>query len=190
MPCGLVELVESRIGALPNTVGAVIDALAIGEPIELTALQRITDPDAVEEADIRGLISLDQVGTRVEVRLAHPLYGEVRRKRAAPTRLRRLRGLVATELGAAEDRDDMRVVIRRATLSLDSDLKPDADLTINAAQAADLAGRSCPCRAAGAGRGAGRQWDRRPSSSVGMRCRGSIEGKKPKRCSRVFPCRD
>ena len=136
MPCGLVELVESRIGALPNTVGAVIDALAIGEPIELTALQRITDPDAVEEADIRGLISLDQVGTRVEVRLAHPLYGEVRRKRAAPTRLRRLRGLVATELGAAEDRDDMRVVIRRATLSLDSDLKPDADLTINAAQAA------------------------------------------------------
>jgi predicted ATPase len=30
MPCGLVELVESRIGALPTTIGAVIDALAIG----------------------------------------------------------------------------------------------------------------------------------------------------------------
>ena len=136
MPCGLVELVESRIGALPTAVGAVLDALAIGEPIELAALRRITDPDAVEDADIRGLISLDRVGTRVDVRVAHPLYGEVRRERAAPTRLRRLRGLVATELGAAEDRDDMRVVIRRATLGLDSDLTPDVDLIVNAAQAA------------------------------------------------------
>ena len=39
MPCGLVELIESRIGALPTAVGAVIDALAIGEPIELAALE-------------------------------------------------------------------------------------------------------------------------------------------------------
>ena len=58
----------------------------------------------------------------VEVRVAHPLYGEVRRKRAAPTRLRRLRGLVAAELAASDDRDDVRLVVRRATLSLDSDL--------------------------------------------------------------------
>ena len=38
MPPGLVELIESRIGALPAAVGDVIDALAIGEPIELAAL--------------------------------------------------------------------------------------------------------------------------------------------------------
>ena len=136
MPCGLVELIESRIGALPTAVGAVIDALAIGEPIELAALKRITDPDAVEEADCCGLISLDQIDSNVEVRVAHPLYGEVRRRRAAPTRLRRLRGLVATELAAADDRDDIRVVIRRATLSLDSDLTPDADLLVKAAHGA------------------------------------------------------
>ncbi len=136
VPCGLVELIESRIGALPAAVGAVIDALAIGEPIELAALGRITDPDAVEEADTRGLITLDHLDIGVEVRVAHPLYGEVRRKRAAPTRLRRLRGLVATELGAADDRDDTRVVIRRAALSLDSDLTPDADLLLKAAHGA------------------------------------------------------
>jgi DNA-binding CsgD family transcriptional regulator len=136
MQRGLVELIESRIGALPTAVGAVIDALAIGEPIELTALRRITDPDAVEEADTRGLISLDHLDASTEVRVAHPLYGEVRRKRAPPTRLRRLRGLVATELAAAEDRDDIRVVVRRAALSLDSDLTPDADLLTKAAQGA------------------------------------------------------
>ncbi len=39
MPCGLVELIESRIGALPTPVGAVIDVLAVGEPIELAALR-------------------------------------------------------------------------------------------------------------------------------------------------------
>jgi DNA-binding CsgD family transcriptional regulator len=50
--------------------------------------------------------------------------------------LRRLRGLVATELAASDDRDDVRVVVRRATLSLDSDLAPDADLLVRAAEGA------------------------------------------------------
>ena len=70
------------------------------------------------------------------MRVAHPLYGEVRRKRAAPTRLRRLRGLVATELAASSDRDDIRVVVRRATLSIESDLIPDAVLLLKAAHCA------------------------------------------------------
>jgi DNA-binding CsgD family transcriptional regulator len=133
---GLVELIEERIGGLPTSVSDVIDALAVGEPIELGSLTRITDPVAIEQADLRGLIALDQVGGRVEARLAHPLYGEVRRNRAAATRLRRLRGLVAAELTASDDRDDPRMVVRRATLSLDSDLEPDADLLIRAARGA------------------------------------------------------
>ena len=136
VPHGLVELIESRMGALPDAVSAVVDALAIGEPIELPILRRITDADAVEEADIRGLIRLDDLDERIEVRLAHPLYGEVRRRRAAPTRLRRLRGLLAAELADADDREDVRVLVRRGALSLDSDLEPDAELLIRAAQGA------------------------------------------------------
>ena len=62
LPPGLVELIEGRIGGLPSSVSDVIDALAVGEPIELGSLTRITDPAAVEQADIRGLIALDQVG--------------------------------------------------------------------------------------------------------------------------------
>ena len=136
MPPGLVELIESRIGALPTPVSDVVDALAVGEPIELTALRRITDPAAVEEAETRGLITLEPAVSGVEVRVAHPLYGEVRRRRAATTTLHRLRGLVAAELAAADDHDDIQVVVRRATLSLDSDLTPDADLLVRAAQGA------------------------------------------------------
>ena len=136
MPPGLVELIESRIGTLPAPVSEVIDVLAVGEPIELPALTRITDAAAVEEAETRGLITLERAGGGIEARVAHPLYGQIRRKRAPHTRLRRLRGLVASELAASGDRDDIEVVVRRATLSVDSDLTPDADLLVRAAHGA------------------------------------------------------
>jgi hypothetical protein len=136
IPPGLVELVESRVGALPAPVGDVIDVLAVGEPIELATLTRITDAAAIEKAEIHGLITLEPAGGGIEVRVAHPLYGQVRRSRAAQTRLRRLRGLVVSELAASSDCDDIEVVVRRATLSLDSDLTPDADLLVRAAHGA------------------------------------------------------
>jgi hypothetical protein len=136
MPPSLVELIESRIGDLPAPVNDVVDALAVGEPIELAALRRITDPAAVEEADTRGLITLEPGAAGVQVRVAHPLHGEVRRRGAPPTKLRRLRGLVAAELAGSNERDDIQVVVRRATLSLDSDLAPDADLLVRAAHGA------------------------------------------------------
>ncbi len=136
IPPSLVELVESRIGALPEPVSDVIDTLAVAEPIELAALRRMTDPAAVEQADGRGLITLEPVAGGVQVRVAHPLYGEVRRRRAPPTRLRRLRGLAAAELAASDERDDIHVVVRRAALSLDSDLTPDAGLLVRAGHGA------------------------------------------------------
>jgi DNA-binding CsgD family transcriptional regulator len=132
----LIELIESRTGAVPPAVAEVIDALAVGEPIELGSLVRITDPSAVEEAEERRLITLEHFDGGVEVRLAHPLYGEVRRERAPATRLRRIRGLVAKELGVGRDRDEPRILLRRATLTLDSDMNPDPQLMLTAAHTA------------------------------------------------------
>ena len=136
VPPGLVELIECRIGDLPTPVSDVVDALAVAEPIEVAALAQIADAAAIEEAETRGLITLEAAGSGIEVRVAHPLYGEVRRRRAPHSRLRRLRGLVATALAAANDCDEIRVVVRRAALSLDSDLTPDADLLVRAAHGA------------------------------------------------------
>jgi DNA-binding CsgD family transcriptional regulator len=140
MPKGLVELIESRFSGLSQPVGEVVDALAVGEPLEMTTLRRIVDPDAIEEAHVRGLITVDEFDSDLEVRLAHPLYGEVRRARSPETRLRRLRGQVAAELASAPGSDEMGTVVRRATLSLDSDLSPDADLLLKAASGSVWAG--------------------------------------------------
>lgn len=134
IPPSLVELIETRIGALPPAVGEVVDVLAVAEPIQLHRLVAITDADAVTTAEARGLITIDP--TDREVRAAHPLYAEVRRNRVPGSRLRRLRGLVATALGDRDDRDSMRVVVRRAALMLDSDLAPDPELLTRAAQGA------------------------------------------------------
>ena len=136
VPPGLAEMVESRIGDLSGPISDVVDVLAVGEPIELSMLTRMTDAAAVEEADTRGLITVEPAGDGLEVRLAHPLYGEVRRRSAPPTRLRRLRGLVASALAASRDSDDLRVVVRRAALTVDSDLPPDANLLVQAAHGA------------------------------------------------------
>lgn len=136
LPPGLVELIEERIGALPASVSEVVDILAVAEPMPLRTLTAISDTAAVEAAERRGLITLDSLDTGVEVRAAHPLYAEIRRNRAPATRLRRLRGMVATELARGDDRDEMRMVVRRATLTLESDLPADPELLTRAAQGA------------------------------------------------------
>ncbi|MEZ0340250.1 LuxR C-terminal-related transcriptional regulator [Mycobacterium sp. pV006] len=136
LPPNLVELVESRLGTLSGPVCDVVDALAVGEPVELRALMRITGADAVEEADRRGLITYSRMFEEVEVSLAHPLYGEARRQSAPRASLRRLRGMVVAELAASERRNELQTVVRRAELSLDADIAPDADLLLEAATAA------------------------------------------------------
>jgi DNA-binding CsgD family transcriptional regulator len=136
VPPGLAELIDTRMGSLPPDVSEVVDLLAVGEPVELPSLVRMTSSVAVERAEAQGLISLEDSDGRVEVRVAHPLYGEVRRNRAPVMRLRRLRSRVADELAASDHRDDMQVVVRRATLSLDADLTPPPELFVKAAHGA------------------------------------------------------
>jgi DNA-binding CsgD family transcriptional regulator len=136
MSPGMTEIVEARMGDLPAAVADVVDALAVGEPLELRALTNITNATAVEEADVRGLVAVEPVDRGMEVRLAHPLYGEVRRNRGPSTRLRRIRGAVASELAAGDGDRDNRLVVRLAALTLDSDLEPDPALLIRGAERA------------------------------------------------------
>ncbi|BBX15872.1 helix-turn-helix transcriptional regulator [Mycolicibacterium duvalii] len=136
LPAGLIELIEGRLGALPEELTDVLDVLAVYEPIPLPALNRLAGPAAVEDADTRGLVTVSHTATGLEVRVAHPVYGEVRRRRAPATKLRRLRGLVADGLATSADADAVPLVVRRAALLIDSDLPPDPHLLTRAAHGA------------------------------------------------------
>ncbi|WP_435121820.1 LuxR C-terminal-related transcriptional regulator [Amycolatopsis thermoflava] len=136
---GLVELVAARVGALPAAVREVVDVLAVNEPLGVGLLTGLTEPDAVEDAENRGIVRVDTDGRRVQARLAHPLYGEVRRAAMGRLRARRLRSRIATALSntGARRADD---VLRRAVLMLDSDLDTDPGLLVAAAERASYLG--------------------------------------------------
>ena len=85
------------MGELTESVRDVVDLLALGEPLGLDALDSLTEPGAVEDAEQRGLVRIVHE-PRLAARLAHPLYGEVRRAEIGQLRARRLRGLIATAL--------------------------------------------------------------------------------------------
>lgn len=130
---GLVELVRGRMGVVTEPVRDVVDLLAVGEPLSVDLLAKLTDPDAVEEAESLDLITVERDGRRLQVRLAHPLYGETRRTSIGTLRAQRLRGMIAQALAARGGRraEDS---LRRAVLSLESDLTPDPLLFTEAAE--------------------------------------------------------
>src|SRR5581483_4577843 len=98
-------------------------------------LVELTDALAVEQVEARGLVEVYAHGRRLQARLAHPLYGEVQRAQIGMLHARRLRGRIARVLTATGGRraDD---TLRRAVLTLGSDLAPDPVLLTDAARRA------------------------------------------------------
>jgi DNA-binding CsgD family transcriptional regulator len=129
----LVELLQARITQVPKAIRDVVDALAIAEPLEADVLAAATDSDALADAESLGLIRIDNTVRPAAARLSHPLLGEVGRTESL--RLARLRGRIATEL-AAKNSTDPRDLVRRAVLTIESDLVPAPDLLLAAASAA------------------------------------------------------
>jgi DNA-binding NarL/FixJ family response regulator len=132
---GLAELVQARIGQLPDDQRDVVEVLAFGEPLGMPLLTDLTDAAAVEAAEARGLVEVYPDGRRLQARLAHPLYGEVQREQMGRLRARRLRGRIAQAL-ADTGRRRAGDTLRRAVLTLESDLQPDLVLLTDAARRA------------------------------------------------------
>jgi ATP/maltotriose-dependent transcriptional regulator MalT len=131
LPPSLDDLVDARIGQLDQEVRAVVELVAMGEPIGLALLNRATDSTAVEVAEERGLIRVVTHDRRSDVRLAHPLYGEVVRRRCPVTRVRRLSAQLAdlVEAVGMRRRDDL---LRVAVWRLDSGTAQDPELLLRA----------------------------------------------------------
>ncbi|NMO89334.1 LuxR C-terminal-related transcriptional regulator [Actinomycetospora sp. TBRC 11914] len=135
----LDELVAARLGRLSDAERRALELLALGEPLGLSLLERLVPAEDLEALAERSLVTLERDGARSELRLAHPLYGEVLRGRMSPIRGRRLRSELSEALGATGGRrsgDELR----RAVLALGGDGAPDPDMLLKAAsQAASLA---------------------------------------------------
>ncbi|WP_137874250.1 LuxR family transcriptional regulator [Rhodococcus sp. Q] len=152
----LSELIEDRMGSLSEPVREVVDVLAFGEPLPVSVLADLTDRDAVEQAEARGVVSVAGETGPLQARLAHPLYGEVRRLRTGPLRAARVCRRVAQALGEADDNGGADV-LRRAVLTLAADAALGADgesdpqlFTAAAQRALELCDTGLAARLAGA----------------------------------------
>jgi DNA-binding CsgD family transcriptional regulator len=73
----LAELVALRLGDLSQSERSVLELLALGEPLGPAELARLADPPAIDALEEKGLIASRTEGRRIEIRLAHPVYGDV-----------------------------------------------------------------------------------------------------------------
>ncbi len=104
----LADLVEARLAELDADERRALDLIALAEPLGIDLAERIVGADVLNRLDAHGLLFVSAAGYRVELRPAHPVYGEALRQQ--PLTLRRrtdLRTLIdAVESFGARRRDD------------------------------------------------------------------------------------
>jgi DNA-binding CsgD family transcriptional regulator len=113
-PGGLTELVTARLSALSSPTRQVVELVACGEPLSLTALEKLAGLAAVEAAEESGLIVVEHSGGRVNARLDHPLYGEVLRSsmsRARATLVHRALANALLDTGLRRREDVLRAAL-------------------------------------------------------------------------------
>ncbi len=103
----VVELVEGRLASLSRDQRRLLETVAFGEPV---GAGELVDAAPVEELERAGLLRSELRGARVEVRLAHPLYGEVLRARLPAVRI----PSIARRLAEAAEADGPPVPARGA----------------------------------------------------------------------------
>jgi len=130
----LRDLVEQRIGGLTPQARSALEVLALCQPLELGHLETIAPAEVLESLERAGLIAV----TNWEVRLAHPLHGEV--VRAALPRLR-TRGILLAEADRLEAShpDPGPAALRIAVWRLDAGGQPDPAILVRGAHLARAA---------------------------------------------------
>ncbi|MER6003730.1 LuxR C-terminal-related transcriptional regulator [Nonomuraea angiospora] len=135
MTTRLRELVGDRIGHLDEDEREVLELVAFGEPLGTELLVSLTSARAVERVEDRGLVVAVNEGRREQLRLGHPLYGEVVRGGCGTLRTRRRLRMLADALEASGLRrreDELRAAVWR----LDSGSVAAPEMLVSAARLA------------------------------------------------------
>ena len=135
----LVELVSERMADLTQEERAPLEVLALGEPLRVDEIAALSSTDSLLAAEERGMVAVEPPAAGAEVRLTHPLYGEVVRQGLRELRARALRLGLAEQVRA---RDPLPVddAVRVARWLLDAGAGIPAELLVDAARGAILAG--------------------------------------------------
>jgi DNA-binding CsgD family transcriptional regulator len=138
----LIELIRAHLGDVDAESRGALDVAALGEPIDLAALQRVVDGEAIEVCVHQGLLSVEQVADGPVVRLAHPLYGEDLRAQMSDSRRTSITEALADALEATGTVGGSDL-IRYATWRLDTGGSVPPELSLQGArralEACDLA---------------------------------------------------
>ncbi len=129
----ITDMVGQQLGELTQEVALVVDMLSQCEPLAVDALCDLVARTDLEIAERMRLVTIERIGGELLARLAHPLFGELRRSTAGEMYLSNIRGKLAGRLAKQTDAD-AQATVRRALLALESDLPPDGPLYLQAAQ--------------------------------------------------------
>jgi DNA-binding CsgD family transcriptional regulator len=112
----LVELVSNRLGNLSDPERHVLELTALGDPLAQPALDQLADAEAIAALEDRGLLASRMDGRRLQVCLAHPVYGDVVRASISPRRQRVLARELA-EASGGRRQDDALLLAQLALVS-------------------------------------------------------------------------
>jgi len=154
----LRALIKRRIGALEPDAVRPLELLALGEPLRLGELSALVTLEALQSGEERGMLVVAGVSDDAEVRLAHPLYGDVIRAELSVLRAHAHRLRLAETI---QQRDPLTPedALQAARWLMDAGAEIPPELLLDAADAASIGDPELAVelarRAGEAGRGLG-----------------------------------
>jgi DNA-binding CsgD family transcriptional regulator len=108
----LVELVEARLGELGADERELMELVSLGEPLGLSELDALGDAEVAERLERAGLLRVQVNNGHLQVRLGHPVYGDVLRAGLPILRVASMSRALAESVeasGTTNDEDILRV---------------------------------------------------------------------------------
>lgn len=130
----LRDVFRVRIGPVSESVGDVLELVAVAQSVNRLHLAMLTDRQAASDAERRGLIVACDADPEA-FRIRHPLYAKTVLTDLGPLQRRRLMGRLVTAMAAPGSTGPVDPA-RLGVALLDSDLEPQLDILRAAAETA------------------------------------------------------
>lgn len=132
----LRDLIVHRVGHLDDASRRALEVTAVCEPVRIEVAEHIATPHDLEVVERGGLVTVDGRHRRPEIRVAHPLIGEVLRAELPESTTRSIKRQAAAVLLSGDDLEPTDQ-LRTAIWLLEAGAALDGRHALGAAQAAE-----------------------------------------------------